>query len=453
MPELSVSSGAISSEVPSDLRVPSPRQGTERLGHAIGPAGNWGFGPLFDAIKDAVVVANASTGRILLWNQGAEGLFQYTATEAQHLLLEDLVPEPLKEAHRKGLARFAETGSGELLDSHAPVEVPAIRKDGVQCLVQLTLSRIESPDDPAGAYAMGLLRDVTRLREKEQTVKLMLNAAAQPMFALDVLGNCTLANPAAAHLLGYEPEELEGLNMHAVMHHSYLDGSPFPAEDCQIFQTFRAGVPGHTDSEVFWRRDGTAFPADYRSQPILQGDTLLGAVVGFTDISEAREREAVLRNRANTDVLTGIGNRGYANEVLARLQGGDAVVMIDLDGFKAINDTYGHSAGDEILVALAAHLLERLREGDCLARFGGEEFLLVLRDAAQSAPAIVQRIAQEWQSLDRPTTFSAGIAVHRSGSSPLNALERADAAMYEAKRQGRDRIVHDQDPSSSNRGT
>jgi len=420
----------------------------ERVGQAAGPAGAWGFGPLFDAIKDAVIVADATTGRILLWNLGAVGLFQYTAAEARNLLLEDLVPPSLKEAHRKGLAAYAKSGTGSLLDSDIPVEVPALRKDGVQFLVQLTLSKIQSPHDPTGAYTMGLLRDVTPLREKEQIVKLMLDAVAQPMFALDLLGNCTLANPAAAHVLGYEPADLEGRNMHALIHHSHADGSPFPVEDCPIFRTFRAGLPERTDAEVFWRRDGTSFPADYRSQPIIQADTLLGAVVAFTDISEAREREAALRHRADTDVLTGVGNRGYANEILAALNAGDAVVMIDLDGFKAINDTYGHNAGDEVLVALAEHLKQHLREGDCLARFGGEEFILVLRDAALSAAVIVKRIAQEWSSPGRQTTFSAGIAVHHSGDSPTSALERADAAMYRAKAQGRNRIVEDKTPAA-----
>ena len=171
--------------------------------------------------------------------------------------------------------------------------------------------------------------------------------------------------------------------------------------------------------------------------------------MAFTDISEAREREAVLRHRSVTDVLTGVGNRRYANEILAELKIGDAVVMIDLDGFKSINDTYGHNAGDAMLVALATHLKQRLREGDCLARFGGEEFLLVLRDAALSAHSIVQRIAKEWPSHDQSTTFSAGIAIYRGAESATSTLERADAAMYQAKREGRDRvIIEDEAPAS-----
>lgn len=411
-------------------------------------AADWGFGALFDAIKDAVVVSDAATGRILLWNHGAEEVFQYSIAEAQGMLLEDLIPASHREAHRKGIAEYAAHRGGVLLDSDAAVEVPALRRDGREILIQLKLSRIQNPRDPTGAYAMGLIRDVTRLRESEQAVKLILDTSSQPMFALDVSGACTLANPAAAKLLGYERDELVGENMHTLMHHSRPDGSPYPETECLIHQAFRAGLPSHVDTELFWHRDGTAFPADYRSHPILRNDTLLGAVVTFTDLTEvrrgeaqARDREALLRESALTDVLTGVGNRRYADEVMKDLETGDAVALIDIDHFKRVNDTYGHSQGDKTLVALAGHLQGQLRVGDNLARFGGEEFLLVLRGAGLAARTIVGRMAEEWARLDPETTFSAGVAVHGAGRTPKETLQRADTAMYEAKRQGRDRVV------------
>lgn len=408
----------------------------------------WGFGPLFDGIKDAVIVADASSGRILLWNRGAEGLLQYTADEAQDLLLEDLVPPAFKDDHRKGMREYAKHGGGVLVDSDDPVEVPALRRDGREILIQLSLSRIANPDDPSGAYAMGIMRDVTRLRESEQALKLVLTASSQPTFALDLAGNCTMVNPAASALLGYEPEDLLGKNMHEVMHHSKPDGSVLPQEECSIFQTFRAGLPCRVDNEVFWQRDGQPFPADYQSTPIMGGGTLLGAVVVFSDITSTKlaeaktaERETQLRLRSMTDVLTGIGNRRYANEVLEDLHVGDAVVMIDVDHFKRINDEHGHNAGDEVLVALASHLRSHLREGDCLARYGGEEFLLVLKGADDAGESIVRRMSGEWPKAPMSTTFSAGVAVYRNGQSSAEVLQQADAALYEAKRQGRDRIV------------
>ncbi len=404
-------------------------------------AAGWGFGPLFDAIKDAVIVVDASTGRIQLWNRGAESLLQYSVAEAQDMLLEELVPPALKEGHRNGLSRYAKLRQGALVNSDAGIEVPALRRDGREILIELHLSRIENPLDRSGSYAMGIIRDVTALRKSEQAVKLILHASAQPIFALNMDGVCTLANPAAATLLGYTTEELIGENMHTLMHHSRPDGSPFPVTTCQIYQALRAGRSTHVNNEVFWRRDGTQFPAEYNSEPMIGTGTLLGAVVTFSDITGGLEKEAKLNRRALTDGLTGIGNRRYADEVLAALSIDDAVVMIDVDHFKQINDTYGHTEGDRILVALADHLTTQLRAGDSLARFGGEEYLLVLHGAAQTAYGIVQRIATEWAKVDTSVTFSAGVSVHGPDLSPTETLRQADAAMYQAKREGRNRVV------------
>jgi diguanylate cyclase (GGDEF)-like protein/PAS domain S-box-containing protein len=409
---------------------------------------DWGFGPLFDAIKDAVIVADASTGAVLLWNRGAEAMFQYTQAEAAELLLEDLVPPTFKEAHRKGLASYAKHRAGALIDGDAPVEVPALRKDGGEILVELSLSPIANPRDPEGAYAMGLLRDVTALRESELTVRMVLDASPQAMFALDRFGVCTMANRAAGVLLGHEPASLEGRQMHEVMHHSRPDGSPLPARECPILEEFLRGVPVRIDHEVFWRADGTCFPADLQSEPILNGGILLGGVVTFSDITQRRRQEAEalareqrLRHRAQTDVLTGVGNRRYFNDVLDSLQPGDAVVMLDVDDFKTINDTQGHNAGDEILVKLAMHLRVSLRSGDSLARYGGEEFVLVLRGVSTGAQGSVERMAKAWAALKTGVTFSGGVAVHPDGGFPPETLRRADEAMYLAKAEGRDRVV------------
>lgn len=408
----------------------------------------WGFGPLFDAIKDAVVVADAATGRIMLWNRGAEQMLQYTADDAVSLLLEDLVPPAYKEAHRNGLAKYAETRAGALIASDELIEVPAVRKDGFEVLIELRLSRLDNPLDSGGAYALGLMRDITAQRESEQTVRLVLDASAQAMFALDRFGNCTTANPATAALLRCDIADLLGHNMHAQMHHSRPDGSALLGEDCLIFKTFTAGIPARTADEVFWRKDGTSFAADYQSEPILRGGILLGAVVTFSDISDRQRTEAALfaqmlraQHEADTDVLTGIGNRRYADEALERLRPGDCVVLIDIDRFKAVNDTYGHKAGDKVLVSLARHLKSHLRAGDTLARLGGEEFLVVLASGGSNAISIVERMAASWKAPVPAATFTAGIAKHTRGATGAESLHRADSAMYRGKRAGRDRVV------------
>ena len=417
---------------------PTPRDGVD--------ARAWGFGPLFDAIKDAVVVADAATGCVKLWNRGATGLFQYTVAEASVLRIEELVPPTLREAHRAGLAAFEETGSGPLIEGADPVEVPALRKDGVEIIVQLTLSRIHNPADPGGRYAMALIRDVTELRQSEQILSLIWESAGQATLALDLDGACTRANRAAEELFGFPDGRLVGRNLHEALHHSKPDGSPFPAEECASLLKATSGN-SLRQTDVFWRSDGTSFHAAYRSEPIRRGNTLLGAVVTFEDITdrlraeaEAAELELVLRRRATTDVLTGIGNRRHADHLIESLAPGDAAVMLDVDHFKQVNDTRGHGEGDRVLVDLASFLTSQLRDNDGVARYGGEEFLVVLRQGRTDAVPIVERMARQWSQVEPLVTFSAGVAVYEAGER-RECLRSADRRLLEAKRRGRNRVM------------
>jgi diguanylate cyclase (GGDEF)-like protein len=124
---------------------------------------------------------------------------------------------------------------------------------------------------------------------------------------------------------------------------------------------------------------------------------------------------------------------------LARVGTGDALVLIDVDHFRSVNERLGHAGGDEVLVGLAHHLQEGVRSGDIVARYGGEEFLLVLpRCPEAEAHNVVQRLLDTWGS--PITTFSAGIAMHRPERSIDATLEAADKALYDAKHCGRNRV-------------
>jgi diguanylate cyclase (GGDEF)-like protein len=162
----------------------------------------------------------------------------------------------------------------------------------------------------------------------------------------------------------------------------------------------------------------------------------------FENVGRFRaEQEAVTLARADsrTDELTRVGNRRHANDLLRSLRPGDGLVIIDLDHFKEVNDTFGHPAGDALLVALAEHLQSAVRDGDDVARYGGEEFLLVLRHAAEDALAATERLLAPWREAHPGVTFSAGVAVHSGDLPPPLTLGRADAALYAAKLMGRDR--------------
>jgi PAS domain S-box-containing protein len=133
-----------------------------------------GFGRLFERIQDAVIVADAKTQRIVLWNSAAAKMFGYSASEALELKVEALVPESLKAQHRKGIARFAKTGHGPYIDSDTPLDLPAVRKMGKEISVELSLSPISLVHDADGGeaqFVLAIIRDVTERKRAEEAIR------------------------------------------------------------------------------------------------------------------------------------------------------------------------------------------------------------------------------------------------------------------------------------------
>ena len=140
------------------------------------------------------------------------------------------------------------------------------------------------------------------------------------------------------------------------------------------------------------------------------------------------------------DELTGIGNRRHAAALLESLLPGDAVALLDIDHFKAVNDRDGHAAGDAVLIAMGAYLREHLRYEDSAARYGGEEFLILLRQVPDRARETTERLVEGWRRRQSTVTVSVGVSVHRAEQSAAATLGHADSALYAAKRTGRDRV-------------
>lgn len=154
-----------------------------------------------------------------------------------------------------------------------------------------------------------------------------------------------------------------------------------------------------------------------------------------------RDVHSRLRRDARTDALTALGNRRDLEEQLSAVQAGDTLVVIDLDHFKTVNDTLGHSAGDAVLTGFGHLLDQHLRRRDYAARYGGEEFVLVLpRTEAVQAMNMLRALRTEWAEVSTGVTFSAGIATICPGVPPGTALAAADVALYRAKAAGRDRF-------------
>jgi PAS domain S-box-containing protein len=137
---------------------------------------------------------------------------------------------------------------------------------------------------------------------------LLLESTGEGIFGIDLAGHCTFINRAGARMLGFEPADVLGHNMHELTHHSHADGSHYPDTDCPIFNAFRQGLPCRIDTEVFWRRDRTAFAVEYSSHPILDGAQVRGAVITFVDITE-RKRAADALQKAKDELELRVAER------------------------------------------------------------------------------------------------------------------------------------------------
>jgi len=140
------------------------------------------------------------------------------------------------------------------------------------------------------------------------------------------------------------------------------------------------------------------------------------------------------------DALTGVGSRRHADALVGGLEPGDSLLLIDVDHFKEVNDTRGHLGGDRLLEQLGTHLRAGLRDGDAVARYGGDEFLVRLHATDGDALSIAQRLLQSWLALGDVPSFSVGVAAHCAGMSAEDTFAEADRALYASKRDGRARV-------------
>ena len=139
-------------------------------------------------------------------------------------------------------------------------------------------------------------------------LNLLLESTGEGIFGIDMAGDCTFANRAAAAMLGWSTEQVLGRNMHALIHHTHPDGRHYPECECPIFNAFRRGLPCRIDDEVLWRADGSAFPAEYSSYPIVENGAVRGAVVTFVDITERKQAQALLE-RTNDELESRVATR------------------------------------------------------------------------------------------------------------------------------------------------
>ena len=336
---------------------------------------------------------------------------------------------------------IAVAGSGHHLLAVVPIG-GVLFSVALMCSLQAALQRHHS-------------RLLQQLSDRTETV---LSSAGEGIFRIDTRGRISYVNRAGAHMLGSEPAKLAGRSLHGLAHHSHADGLPYPVTDCPMGATLRHGQAQRVTGEVMWRIDGTSFPVEYHSAPVIEDGEVTGAVIVISDTTEERMMHDALLHQSMHDPLTGLPNRTLLADrlehALARMardgSGTLAAIFLDLDNFKDINDSRGHGVGDQLLKALAPRLASVLRESDTLARFGGDEFVVLCEslDGPQDAMRVAERLLGCLREpiaaggTEHHVGASVGVATtrerYRGGAEGL--LRDADAAMYRAKAGGRGRI-------------
>ncbi len=290
-----------------------------------------------------------------------------------------------------------------------------------------------------------------QLRESEQNFRRLFENMQDVYYRTDAQGVVLHVGPGVRRVLGYDPQEIIGRTAESY----YPQSSDRDA--------FKAAIQTHGAVSDFpgqmVRKDGRVIDISISSQAVFDEEGRFAGVEGiYRDITQRKNLERELHRMASTDTLTGMANRRVFLEraeaafAHARTEGQPlALLMLDLDHFKQINDRLGHLEGDRVLIAFAQSVQQLLRADDTVGRLGGEEFgVLLPRSGYDDALAIAERILQHIRDLSLPgphgqpvqVTTSVGLACLLPPDRSLrDLLDRADQALYQAKRQGRDRCA------------
>ncbi len=298
-----------------------------------------------------------------------------------------------------------------------------------------------------------------KFKKNELQNQLILNSTIEGIHVIDLNGIVILENLAAVKMIGREQGDLKGKHAHQTLHHHHADNSEYPVSECPIYKTLQDGIPRNVTNEVFWRKDGSCFPVEYSTSPLMDLDGKLnGTTVVFRDVTERRAIEAKIQLLAYFDSLTGLPNRTLFLDRLEqeikkahRNNSHISLMFIDLDRFKEINDTLGHDAGDQLLKEVSKRLNACLRESDTVARLGGDEFTVILGE--HSIIGTEELIAQKILDclavpflLNTETIYlsaSIGITVYpEDATSSEELIKNADRSMYAAKKAGRNQYQY-----------
>ena len=399
----------------------------------------------FRRVCDAVPVAIAyyeSSGNICRYaNQGYAEMFGFT----QDSILGHTVAEVIGSEAAQAIAPRVDQILRELRSSRYERQIPL--PDGQQRSIEVhLLPHVDAAGQAIGAFV--LISDISRhrqseaaLRQSEERMAKFMQASAEGI-VFHKGGFITDINPPVSSLLGYSPQQMLG--------RSTLDFVA-PDQRARVTEVITAGHEISYDSAVL-HADGSVLPVEFIVRTMhYQGETLRMTIV--RDIRDRVEAQVRIHHLAHHDTLTGLPNRGAfierANTLLAQAEAAGhslALLFIDLDHFKRVNDSLGHPAGDALLQTVAERIIGTVREADLVARFGGDEFVLLLagpcspQAAAEVAGKLLTAVGAPLrvEGASISVTPSIGVAQFpEHGYSAAELIKHADTAMYHAKAKGR----------------
>lgn len=298
-----------------------------------------------------------------------------------------------------------------------------------------------------------ITRDSLRLQQA------ILDTMVDGLITTDKYGTIQLCNPACEKLFGYSTEELIGKNVSVLMPESYSKHHDKHMENYRVSEK-KYSIMGRTRDLTGKRKNGSVFPLEISvSETEHKGFTLYVALI--RDITEAKNQQMAIERLAYLDPLTQLANRRLMDDRIVQLMAQStrsnsyfALLIIDLDDFKNINDSLGHRIGDKLLIELSHRISSSIWHGDTAARLGGDEFCLLLTSLGENELQAMERArlvaARVLNQISKPfitdgkkliTSASIGVTTFRGESiDPDGLLKQADIAMYEAKKDGKNRI-------------
>ncbi len=400
------------------------------------------FRGLLESAPDAMVIVDP-TGQIVLVNAQTERIFGYSRDELIGRPVELLVPDRFRTDHDRHRTTYAEDPHTRSMG--AGLELFGRRKDNSEFPVEISLSPLVTED---GTLVSSAIRDITERKRTEQEASRLaavVESSHDAIISMDLDGIVMSWNRGAEHLYGYTEAEMRSRSISVLAPPGHEDEGP------DFLRRVRSGDRVDDFETVRARKDGTQVDISLTVSPIREPNgKVIGASAIARDISLRLRYQEQLRFLADHDALTGTRNRRRFERDLgeqiarARRYGEKAaLLLLDLDGFKGINDRYGHKCGDRALEEVAAVLKGRLRETDVISRIGGDEFAVLLpyagADQAQKVAQDLQRVIADNAQVIVPDgryalSASVGIALIDADTEGDEAvLAEADAAMYRDK--------------------